>query len=224
MLRKFRGDLMRSVAHAPDRDDARPSNTARIDETKSSDRSAPIQRPAIFAAAHASTSFRRCSLSPASNGRRSTTVGLGSTTTQGCNLRARITGSNTVDTIVFDLHGYDTSNIEQSCLLEEIVEQAWQTGAKSLDLIHGHGRNRALRRPFANTNTGFLGLAVRVELRHSTNLRQWIKSSTLNCKDPGVTSVRLKPNPAPTRTGIDHSVLAPRPHASVTDGWAARYP
>jgi hypothetical protein len=140
------------------------------------------------------------------------------------NLRARITGSNTVDTIVFDLHGYDTSNIEQSCLLEEIVEQAWQTGAKSLDLIHGHGRNRALRRPFANTNTGFLGLAVRVELRHSTNLRQWIKSSTLNCKDPGVTSVRLKPNPAPTRTGIDHSVLAPRPHASVTDGWAARYP
>lgn len=130
-----------------------------------------------------------------------------------------------MDTIAFDLHGYDPINISQSCLLEEIVEQAWQTGAKSLDLIHGHGRKRVLRRPFANTNTGFLGLAVRGELRHSTNLRRWIKSSTLNCKDPGVTSVRLKPNPAPTRTAIDRSVLPPRPHANVTDGSyvAARY-
>jgi hypothetical protein len=80
-------------------------------------------------------------------------------------------------------------------------------GVSSLRLIHGHGRNRGISPGFVNTNTGYLGLTIRRALRHDTNLRQWIKHSTLDCRDPGVTEVRLKPNRHPTRTALEENLL-----------------
>jgi len=76
-------------------------------------------------------------------------------------------------------------------------------GAKELVLIHGHGRNRGITPGFVNTNTGALGLAVRRTLQSGIALPQWIYHSTINRDDEGSTSVRLKPNPAPSRTAFE---------------------
>jgi len=98
----------------------------------------------------------------------------------------------------FDLHGYYPGDIYNG-LLSRIVQQAWEMGAMKLALIHGHGRNRGITPGFVNTNTGFLGLAVRRALLCDKALRQWIYHSTIYRGDAGWTSVRLKPNPAPSR-------------------------
>ena len=109
-----------------------------------------------------------------------------------------------------DLHGYHPSDICWDGTLDEIVKQAWDMGARYLTLIHGHGRNRGLTPGFVNTNTGYFGLEVRRALRKDTTLRSWILWTTLNCSDPGYTTVKLKPNPTPSRTKLDDDVLPPR--------------
>jgi hypothetical protein len=102
----------------------------------------------------------------------------------------------------FDLHGYYPGDIYGG-LLTRIVRQAWEMGAGELVLIHGHGRNRGIVPYFVNTNTGLLGLAVRRTLKNALELRQWIYHSTINRGDAGLTSVRLKPNPEPSRTALE---------------------
>lgn len=82
-------------------------------------------------------------------------------------------------------------------------------GARELAIIHGHGLWRGLRRPFANTNTGVLGLAVRSELRHNKDLRKWIFAH-VNVSDPGVTYVRIRENPTPSRNEFDGSQFPER--------------
>jgi hypothetical protein len=105
-------------------------------------------------------------------------------------------------TAEFDLHGYFPGDIYGG-LLTRIVQQAWEMGASELVLIHGHGRNRGITPGFVNTNTGFLGLTVRRTLKNALELRQWIFHSTINRGDAGLTSIRLKPNPAPSRTEFE---------------------
>jgi hypothetical protein len=108
--------------------------------------------------------------------------------------------------VVLDLHGYHPGDIE----LETLVRQAWEMGAGSIQLIHGHGRGRGLSPGFVNTNTGYFGLTIRAELRHDRSLRQWIKYTTLDCSHPGATTVKLKSNREPTRTKLDDDVLPTR--------------
>jgi hypothetical protein len=109
--------------------------------------------------------------------------------------------TNPMGTVEFDLHGYYPADIYDG-LLNRIVQQAWEMGAGELVLIHGHGRNRGITPGFVNTNTGFLGLTVRRTLK-SDDLRRWIYPSTMYRGDAGSTSVRLKPNPAPSRTAFE---------------------
>jgi hypothetical protein len=109
-----------------------------------------------------------------------------------------------------DLHGYHPSEIVNSGVLDQIVQQAWEMGEGELILIHGHGRNRGISPGFVNTNTGYFGLCVRRALRHDESLRRWIYYTTVDCSDMGATSVRLKPNPSPTKKAADWSVLPER--------------
>ena len=106
-----------------------------------------------------------------------------------------------------DLHGFHPSEIVHADILTKIVQQTWEMGDTNLTLIHGHGRNRGISPGFVNTNTGYFGLEIRRALRHDTQLRRWIKYSTLDCSDIGVTGIRLKPNPAPTRSELDPELL-----------------
>ncbi len=109
-----------------------------------------------------------------------------------------------------DLHGYHPDEVVGSGVLAQIVKQAWEMGATSLILIHGHGRSRGISPGFVNTNTGYFGLAVRCALRHDDELRQWIKISTLDRSHPGATTVALKRNLEPTRGGFDAEVFPER--------------
>ena len=104
-----------------------------------------------------------------------------------------------------DLHGYHPFDIEEGDLFSKIVQQTWEMGERQLVIIHGHGRSRGPRTfsPGSNTNTGYLGVTIRRELRCERSLRFWIKWTTLDCSDIGITSVKLKPNPAPTRTQLE---------------------
>jgi hypothetical protein len=92
-------------------------------------------------------------------------------------------------------------------VLCKVVQQSWEMGEPYLYLIHGHGRNRGITPGFVNTNTGYFGLQIRHALRHDKSLRTWIHHTTLNCEDMGVTSVRLRRNPAPSRTGLDLDLI-----------------
>ena len=91
--------------------------------------------------------------------------------------------------------------------LVAVVEQAWEMGESELILIHGHGRNRGITPGFVNTNTGLFGLEIRKALRHDQQLRQWIHYTTLDCSNPGHTSVSLKVNRSPTRTRLELALL-----------------
>ncbi len=106
-----------------------------------------------------------------------------------------------------DLHGYHPEDI----CFAKIIQQAWEMGAQCIRLIHGHGRTR--RSPgFVNTNTGNFGLRVRGQLRSDEKLRQWIKHTTLDCSHEGSTVIKLKRNPAPTRTEFGNDVFPDRRH------------
>jgi len=63
----------------------------------------------------------------------------------------------------------------------------------------GHRRNRGIGSGFVNINTGYFGLCIRRALRHDGEFRKWIVHSSLDCNQMGCTSIRLKPDPAPTR-------------------------
>jgi hypothetical protein len=106
-----------------------------------------------------------------------------------------------------DLHGYHPADIVWSGVLAKLVQQTWEMGEKELILIHGHGRNRGITPGFVNTNTGFFGLQIRSALRHDKELRRWIHHTTLDCSNPGLTSVYLKPNSSPVRTYLDPNLL-----------------
>jgi DNA-nicking Smr family endonuclease len=106
-----------------------------------------------------------------------------------------------------DLHGYHPSEIVQTDVLKNIIQQTWDMGITYLTLIHGHGRNRGISPGFVNTNTGYFGLEIRRALRHDNRLRFWIKHTTLDCSHMGTTSIKLKPNPTPTRSELDQDLL-----------------
>ena len=57
------------------------------------------------------------------------------------------------------------------------------------------------------------GLCVRRELRSNKDLRRWIKYTALDCGDCRTSTVKLKANPNPTRTGLDLAVLPERSYA-----------
>lgn len=114
--------------------------------------------------------------------------------------------------VTIDLHGYHPSDVVGPPLAH-MVEQAWQMGAERIRFIHGHGRARGKTPGFVNTNTGYFGLRIRGELRHNEDLRRFIKYTTLDCSDWGATTVKLKANPNPTRTGLDLTVLPDRSYA-----------
>jgi hypothetical protein len=109
--------------------------------------------------------------------------------------------------LTIDLHGYHPREIVWNGVLAKLIQQAWEMGEPFLYLIHGHGRNRGITPGFVNTNTGSFGLQIRSSLRHDKELRKWIYHTTLNCEDMGVTSIRLKPNDAPSRTALDPDLL-----------------
>ena len=102
-----------------------------------------------------------------------------------------------------DLHGYHPAEIVFNGVLGEILRQTWEMGEIKLTLTHGHGRNRGITPGFVNTNTGYFGLCIRLALRNDRSFRQWIKHTTLDCIHIGSTSIRLKPNPNPTRKQLD---------------------
>lgn len=106
-----------------------------------------------------------------------------------------------------DLHGYHPAEVVWNGVLAKLVEQVWEMGERELILIHGHGRNRGITPGFVNTNTGFFGLQIRSVLRHDKGLREWIYYTTLDCSDPGLTSILLKPNRSPARDRIDPDLL-----------------
>lgn len=111
-----------------------------------------------------------------------------------------------------DLHGYRPADFI-GAPMATIVEQAWEMGADRLRFIHGHARGRGIPPGFFNTNTGYFGLRIRRELRHNRLLRRWIKYTTLDCREWGQTTVKLKANPSPTRRELDTSVLPDRSYA-----------
>ena len=113
----------------------------------------------------------------------------------------------TIKVIKMDLHGDHPSEIVQTDVLKKIIQQTWEMGENYVTLIHGHGRNRGISPGFVNTNTGYFGLEIRRALRHDKELRQWIRYTTLDCSLMGVTRVKLKPNPAPTRSELDYELL-----------------
>lgn len=109
-----------------------------------------------------------------------------------------------------DLHGYHPNDIVGSDVLEKIIQQAWEMGEAELKFIHGHGRGRGISPGRVNTNTGYFGLQIRHALRHGEDLRKWIYYTTLDCSHCGATTVRLKPNPAPSRSDLDSDLLPER--------------
>jgi Smr domain len=112
--------------------------------------------------------------------------------------------------VKIDLHGYRPSEIVWNGTLLKIVQQCWEMGESELQLVHGHGRARGKKPGFFNTRTGVFGLAIRRVLRRNRKVRQWIKYSTLDCRQWGATKVKLKPDPAPTRTVLDPELLEDR--------------
>ena len=111
------------------------------------------------------------------------------------------------DDMEIDLHGYHPTDIVGNGVLEKIIQQSWEMGEADLKFIHGHGRNRGITLGFVNTNTGYFGLQIRHTLRHDKGLRKWIYHTTLYCRDAGATRVRLKPNPAPSRSALDPDLI-----------------
>ena len=102
-------------------------------------------------------------------------------------------------TVEIDLHGYHPDDID----VEDLLKQAWETGASQVTLIHGHGHKRGISVGFVNTNTGYFGIRIRREIRGNSNLKPWAKLSTLDCGHDGSTTIKLKANPNPTRTEIE---------------------
>ena len=93
-----------------------------------------------------------------------------------------------------DFHVHHPDDIMDT-VFPRIVQQTWEMGDSYLKVIHGHGRNRGKLPGFVNTNTGFFGLRVRAAIRRRTDLRMWIKHSTLDCGEKGATEIKMKIEP-----------------------------
>jgi hypothetical protein len=143
--------------------------------------------------------MRGATRSPVTNGRDNSWYAANENLASHCSVSEK--------TMEIDLHGYHPSDIVSNGILTRIIKQAWEMGEPQLTLIHGHGRKRGISPGFVNTNTGFFGLNIRHALRHDMELRQWVKYTTLECGQRGSTSIKLKSNPAPTRTQIDKDLL-----------------
>lgn len=117
-----------------------------------------------------------------------------------------------------DLHGLHPNDLK----LDKVIQQAWEMGATTLCLIHGHGRNRGISPGFVNTNTGYFGLQIRAQLRQDKGLRRWFKISSLDRSHEGSTTIRLKTNPSPTRTIFDWSQIVVDKPANDFRSWSGR--
>jgi hypothetical protein len=104
--------------------------------------------------------------------------------------------------LTIDLHGYHPSTIEGGGILSNVLQQAWEMGRQRVVFIHGHGLKHGSPRPFANTNTGWLGLTVRTVLRSNVELRKWAYAK-IDVSRAGATTMRVKPNPSPSRLVFD---------------------
>lgn len=93
------------------------------------------------------------------------------------------------DEATVDLHGFYPQDV--NAIVPRAIEEAWERNARTLRIIHGHGRFRQDYALFANTNTGPLGLAVRGALRENKALRQWMYAK-IDCSAWGATTVRLR--------------------------------
>lgn len=113
-----------------------------------------------------------------------------------------------------DLHGFHPRDLD----LENLLKQAWETGADDVVLVHGHGRSRGKSPGFLNTKTGYFGLCIRATIRGNPRLKPWVKISTLDCRRWGSTTVELKRNPNPTRNEIDLSTVRLAPDEQDPDG------
>lgn len=92
-----------------------------------------------------------------------------------------------------DLHGYHPHDADLYDAIEGALRKAYDAGAESLLVIHGHGHNRDReRRIFANSNTGWLGLTVRGILRHQRDLRRYMMAK-IDVSHDGSTTVRIRP-------------------------------
>jgi hypothetical protein len=108
--------------------------------------------------------------------------------------------------IEVDLHGLHPNEFLGLPLLE-IIEQAWRSGASRLVLIHGHGFNRGLPDYYG---TGLLGHLIRGYLKRDYHIGHFIKRRTIDCRNPGVTSVALQKNPRPVASSFTiESILPP---------------
>jgi len=113
-----------------------------------------------------------------------------------------------------DLHGHHPREVD----LETLLKQVWETGVDDVVLVHGHGRGRGRSVGFLNTKTGYFGLCVRATIRGNPRLKPWVKISTLDCRSWGSTTVKLKPNPKPTRSEIDLPACIIGPDDQKADG------
>jgi hypothetical protein len=92
-----------------------------------------------------------------------------------------------------DLHGFHPHDDNLFETIENALQEAFEKEAHTLTIIHGHGFNRPNAfRPFANTNTGYLGLTVRGILRQCPQLRQWMLAR-IDVRHNGSTTVRIRP-------------------------------
>jgi hypothetical protein len=94
-----------------------------------------------------------------------------------------------------DLHGFHPYDKDLFPTIEEALREAYEEGAETLCIIHGHGLHRErLFNPFVNTNTGFLGATVRGILRASVrnNLRRYMLAK-IDVSHNGSTTVRIRP-------------------------------
>jgi hypothetical protein len=93
---------------------------------------------------------------------------------------------------VLDLHGYYPYEADTHAAIVGALQAAYEAGADTLRIIHGHGHNRFhASAVFANTNTGELGLAVRGRLRNDHTLRQWMLAK-IDVSHNGSTVVRIR--------------------------------
>ena len=95
-----------------------------------------------------------------------------------------------------DLHGCHPHDDDLFEMIESAIRRAWEDEAETLCIIHGHGHWRGGPRPFANTNTGYLGITVRSFLRDNISLRPWMFAK-IDVSHDGSTTVRIRPKRKP---------------------------
>ncbi len=125
-------------------------------------------------------------------------------------------------TMTLDLHGFHPDMIHRGFLFL-IVKEVWQRGISELVLIHGHGRDKCSP-GFVNTKTGYFGLSIRKALKgklddDDCDYRPYIKVSTLDCSDKGLTSVKMQRNPSPNRTAFDSGLMGTPYPATLENCW-----